>query len=177
MNKFNIDINPNSLWYIVIYSGIIFLFVLVGIFPLYHYNSNLIEKNKELKNQIEEQKELKPVYLNLLKTLNNKGLRILPNPEKKTIPRGEAGKFQDDIRLIAGRAGLMTVSLKPDLSTLDGSSTSLLHNLVLKGEFVNFRKMLIGLGAIPYLDRIEEISCQQGTDYMEFKMKVWIALK
>ena len=53
MNKFNIDINPNSLWYIVIYSGIIFLFVLVGIFPLYHYNSNLIEKNKELKNQID----------------------------------------------------------------------------------------------------------------------------
>ena len=177
MNKFNIDINPNSFWYIVIYSGIIFLFVLVGIFPLYHYNSNLIEKNKELKNQIEEQKELKPVYLNLLKTLNNKDLRILPNPEKKTIPRGEAGKFQDDIRMIAGRAGLMTVSLKPDLSTLDGSSTSLLHNLVLKGEFVNFRKMLIGLGAIPYLDRIEEISILQNPDSLEFRMKIWIAIK
>jgi hypothetical protein len=109
--------------------------------------------------------------------LNNKDLRILPNPEKKTIPRGEAGKFQDDIRMIAGRAGLMTVSLKPDLSTLDGSSTSLLHNLVLKGEFVNFRKMLIGLGAIPYLDRIEEISILQNPDSMEFRMKIWIAIK
>jgi len=177
MNKFNINRHQDSFWYIVIYSGIIFLFVLVGIFPLYHYNSNLIEKNKELKNQIEEQKELKPVYLNLFNTLNNKDLRILPNPEKKTIPRVEAGKFQDDIRTIAGRAGLMTVSLTPDLSTLAGSSTSLLHNVVLKGEFASFRKMLIGLGAVPYLDRIEEISVQQGTDSMEFKMKVWIAVK
>jgi len=177
MNKFNIDINQNSFWYIVIYSGIIFLFVLVGIFPLYHYNSNLIEKNKELKIQIEEQKEIRPIYLNLLNNINNKDVRVLPNPEKKTIPRGEAAKFQDDVRMIAGRAGLMTVSLTPDLSTLAGSSTSLLHNVVLKGEFANFRKMLIGLGAVPYLDRIEEISILQNSDSMEFRMKIWIALK
>ena len=109
--------------------------------------------------------------------MNNKDLLILPNPEKKTIPRGEAGKFQDDIRTIAGKSGLMTVSLTPDLSTLAGSSTSLLHNVVLKGEFANFRKMLIGLGSIPYLDRIEEINIQQNPDSMEFKMKIWIALK
>jgi hypothetical protein len=177
MNKININIRQNSFWYIVTYSGIISLFVLVGIFPLYHHNSNLIEKNKELKNQIEEQKELGPVYLTLLKVINNKDLHILPNPEKKTIPRGEAGKFQDDIRTIAGRAGLMTVSLTPDLSALAGSSTSLLHNVVLKGEFANFRKMLIGLGSVTYLDRIEEISILQNPDSMEFRMKIWIALK
>jgi hypothetical protein len=48
---------------------------------------------------------------------------------------------------------------------------------VLKGEFADFRKMLIELGAVPYLDKIEEISYTQGTESMEFKMKVWIALK
>ena len=177
MKKFNINIHQNSFWYIVTYSGIIFLFVLVGIFPLYHYNSNLIDENKKLKNQIEEQKELGPIYLNLLKILNNKDLRVLPNPEKTTIPRGEAGKFQDDFRKIAGNAGLMMVSLTPDLNTSAGSSTSLLHNVVLKGEFANFRKMLIGLGSVPYLDRIEEINIQQYPDSMEFRMKIWIALK
>ena len=177
MNKFNININQDRFWYIITYSGIILFFLLVGIFPLYHYNSKLIEKNKELKNQIEEQKELRPVYLNLLKTLSNKDLRILPNPEKKPISRGEAEKFQDDIRTIARQAGLMTIALSPDLSTLAGSSTSLLHNVVLKGEFANFRKMLIGLGVVPYLDSIEEINIQQYPDSMEFKMKIWIALK
>jgi Tfp pilus assembly protein PilO len=177
MNKFNINIDQDRIWYIVTYIGIIALFVLLGIFPLYHYNANLLDKNKELKNQIEDQKELKPVYLNLLKTLNNKDLLILPNPEKKTISREEAGRFQDDIRTIALHAGLKNVSVTPDLSTLAGSSTSLLHNVVLKGEFANFRQILIGLGAVPYLDRIEEISIMQNPDSMEFRMKIWIALK
>jgi hypothetical protein len=79
--------------------------------------------------------------------------------------------------MIAGKAGLTMVSLKPDLSTLAGSSTSLLHNIVLKGEFANFRKMLIGLEAVPYLDRIEEISILQYPDSLEFRMKIWIAIK
>jgi hypothetical protein len=177
MKKFNVNINPKSFWYIAICSGIIFLFVLAIIFPLYYYNSNLIQDNKKLKDQIEEQKELGPIYLSLLKIKNNKDLRVLPHPEKTTILRGEVGKFQDDFRKIAGNAGVMMVSLTPDLNTLAGSSSSLLHNVVLKGEFANFRKVLIGLGSIPYLDRIEEINIQQYPDSMEFRMKIWIALK
>ena len=93
MKKFNINIHKKSLWYILTYGGIIVLFLLVGIFPLYHYNSNLIQDNKKLKDQIEEQKELGPIYLSLLKIKNSKDLRVLPHPEKTTILRGEAGKF------------------------------------------------------------------------------------
>jgi hypothetical protein len=176
MKKFNINIPKRSLWYLMICGGIILLFVLVGIFPLYQYNSHRINENKKLKYQIEEQKELGPIYLTLLKIMENKDLRVLPNPKKATIPRVEAGKFQDAFRTIAGKSGLMTISLTPDLTTLAESSTFLLHNAVLKGEFANFRKMLIGLGAVPYLDRIEEIRIQQNPDSMEFRMKIWIAL-
>ena len=176
MKKFNIDIPQKSLWYLMVCGGIILLFVLAGIFPLYQYNSHRLNENKKLEYQIEEQKELGPIYLTLLKIMENKDLRILPNPKKATIPRVEAGKFQDAFRAIAGKSGLMTISLTPDLTTLAESSTFLLHNAVLKGEFANFRKMLIGLGTVPYLDRIEEIRIQQNPDSMEFRMKIWIAL-
>ena len=50
------------------------------------------------------------------------------------------------------------------------------HHIVLKGELLIF-EMLIELGTVPYLDKIGEISYMQGTASMEFKMKVWIALK
>jgi hypothetical protein len=59
---------------------------------------------------------------------------------------------------------------------LAGSPPFLLYNAVLEGEFANFRKMLIELGALPYLDRIEEIRIQQNPDSMEFRIKIWIAL-
>ena len=176
MKKFNINIPEKSLWYLMICGGIILLFVLVGIFPLYQYNSHRLNENKRLEYQIKEQKELGPIYLTLLKIMENKDLRVLPNPKKATIPRVEAGKFQDAFRAIADKSGLMTISLTPELTTLAESSTFLLHNAVLKGEFDNFRKMLIGLGAVPYLDRIEEIRIQQNPDSMEFRMKIWIAL-
>jgi hypothetical protein len=176
MKKFDININPKSLMYIVCCFVIIFIFVLFGV-ALNHYNSIIIDENNKLKSQIKDQQELKPEYEKLLKILSEKDVLALPNPEKKAIARGEAGKFQDDFRMIAGKAGLMMVSNTPDLNTLAGSSSSLLHNVVLKGEFANFRKMLIGLGAVAYLDRIEEINIQQNPDSMEFKMKIWIALK
>jgi len=120
----NINVDPKNFWYLVIYGGIIFLIVLVGIFPLYKYNSSLNKENQELKYKIEEQKELGPVYLNLLKSADDKTVRLFPSPEKTTIPRSEAGKFQDDFRAIAGKAGLTIMSFTPDLSTLAGSSTS-----------------------------------------------------
>ena len=113
----------------------------------------------------------------LLNAMKNKDLLVLPHPEKTALPRAEAGKFQDDFQMIAGKSGLKVVSFTPDINTSAGPSTSFLHNIVLKGELADFRKMLIELGAIPYLDRIEEISIQQNTDSMEFKMKIWIAIK
>ena len=110
------------------------------------------------------------------KALESKDLQVLPNPKKTTISREEAEKFQNVFRAIAGQSGLMTISLTPDLSTMAGSSKFLLNNAVVKGEFVNFRKMLIALTAIPYLDRIEEISISQHSDSMEFRIKIWLAL-
>ena len=164
MNKSNANVNPKSILYLFIYGGIIFIIILVGILPLYLKTSANIKENEKLTYQIKEQSDLRPVYSSLLNAMKDKDLLVLPNPEKKPLPRLEAGKFRDD-------------SFVPDSSTSTGASTSLLHNIVLKGEFADFRKMLIELGAVPYLDKIEEISYMQGTASMEFKMKVWIALK
>jgi hypothetical protein len=176
MNKFKLDIPEKSLWYLVICGGIILLFLLVVIFPVYRYQTSSANEVKKMEYQIEAQKELGPIYLTLLKTMENKDPRILPNPPKTKISRAESGKFQNVLKTIAEKSGLRIVSSTPDLSALAGSPPFLLHNAVLKGEFANFRKMLIELGALPYLDRIEEIRIQQNSDSMEFRIKIWIAI-
>ena len=177
MSKMNVDVNKNSFLYLIIYGGIVFIIILVGILPLYLKTSGNVKENEKLKYQIKQQNDLGPLYDSLLNEVKNSGSLVLPNPAKKPVLRLEAGKFQYDFQAIAKKSGVIIVSFVPDLSTSTGSSTSFLHNIVLKGEFADFRKMLIELGAVPYLDRIEEISYKQGTVSMELKMKVWIALK
>jgi hypothetical protein len=135
MNKFKLDIPEKSLWYLVICGGIILLFLLVVIFPIYRYQTNRAGEIKKMEYQIEAQKELGPIYLTLLKTMENKDPRILPNPPKTIIPRAESGKFQNVLKTIAEKSGLRIVSSTPDLSALAGSPAFLLHNAVLKGEF------------------------------------------
>lgn len=176
MKKLNLNIPEKSLGYLFVCGGIILLIALLGIFPLYKYNDNNLNQIKKLENQLVAQKELGPIYLTLSKTMEKKEARLLPNPKKTTISREEAGKFQDVFKTITGKSHLRIVSLTPDLSKLTGTPPFLLHSAALRGEFANFRKMLIELGEVPYLDRIEEISIQQFPDSMEFRLKIWIAI-
>ena len=177
MNKVNININEKSFLYLIIYGGIILIIILVGILPLYMKTSNQIKENDKLRYQIKEQKELAPINSILLNASKEKNVFVLPNPEKIALPRSESGKFQTDFQMLAKKSGLKLISFKPDINTSASPSKSFLHDVVLNGEWNDLRKMLIELGGLPYLDRIEEIGIQQGAGSMEFNMKVWIALK
>jgi Tfp pilus assembly protein PilO len=178
MKKINININKkNSILYLVIYGGIILIIILVGILPYYLKISNQVKENDKLKYHIKEQKELGPVYQTLIKANENKDVFVLPHPEKTELPRLDTRKFQTDFQNAAKKSGLKVVSFTPDINTSASTSTSFLHNIVLKGELADFRRMLIELGSIPCIDRIEEINIQQNTGSMEFKIKVWIAIK
>mgnify|MGYP007068916659 CR=1 FL=1 len=68
MNKFNFNIPQKSLWYLLVCGGIILLFVLAGIFPLYRYNASQAKEIKNLESQLRAQGELGPIYLKLTAT-------------------------------------------------------------------------------------------------------------
>ncbi len=176
MKKLNLNIPEKSLGYLFVCGGIILLVVLLGIFPLYKINDNKSNETKKMENLLAAQKDLGPIYLTLSKTMEKKEARVLPNPPKITVSREEAGKFQDVFKTITGKTNLRTISLTPDLSKLTANPPFLVQSAVLRGEFANFRKMLIELGGVPYLDKIEEISIQQFPDSMEFRLKMWIAI-
>lgn len=177
MNKININFDKNNFLNLIIYGGIVLIIILVGILPLSLKVSGQVKENEKLTYQIKEQKELAPVYANLIAALQKKDSFALPHPEKIPLARSEAGRFQADFRMVAQKSGLGVEAFTPDINSAASPSVSFLHHIVLRGDFSGLRKMLIGLGALAYLDRIEEIEIQQTAGSMEFKMKVWIALK
>ncbi len=176
MDKFKFKIPEKVLWTLGICAGILLLLIIAGILPLSQYNASIRKDIKELQQGIEEKKSLNSTYAMLMKNMDKKDSLILPNPAKTTLPRHEANKFQDVFKEITVKSGLKIVSISPEVNALTGSSNHLLHTAIVKGEFVDFRKMLIGLGYLPYLERIEEISLQQYPDALEFRLKILIAL-
>lgn len=177
MKKININIHKkNSVLYLIICGGIILIIVLAIILPYHFKISKQVKENDKLKYQIQEQKELAPVHEMLIHADENKDTLVLPHPERTVLPRAEAQKFQTDFKQATMKSGLKLIELTPDINTSASPSNSFLHHIVLKGELANFRKLLIELGTIPYVDRIEEMNIQQNTGSMDFKLKVWIAI-
>lgn len=176
MKKINFSMPEKSIWYLFVCGGIILLIVLAGIFPLYKINANSSLEIKRLEDQLAAQKDLGPIHLALTKAVKEKKDPALPNPTRKPVSREEAGKFPDVFKAIAEKAGLRFVSITPDLSRLNGAPPFLLQSAVIRGDFANFRKLLIHLGEIPYLEKIEEVSLEQLPHTMEMKIKIWLAV-
>ncbi|KAF0157763.1 MAG: hypothetical protein FD159_1339 [Syntrophaceae bacterium] len=176
IKKLNQRIPANSLSYILIYGGIIILVVLSGIIPLNRYNANRSQDIKEIQARIDEQKGLGGLYQSLKIASGKKENHILPNPAKTRLSRQDVDKIQDIFRAEAGKSGLIIASLTPDVKTMASGSQNLLYNMTIKGEFANFQRLLVSLGALSYIDQFEDINIKQNGDSMEFRLKIWIAL-
>jgi len=174
MNKLNLNIPEKSLWYLFVCAGIIVLISLLTIFPMHKINAHKSNELNKLENQLAAQKDMGPIYLMLTKTMENKKELKLPNPPQKTISREEATKFPDIFKEVAEKSGLRMLSITPDLTKLSAGQPSLVYNVVVRGDFINFRKLLIGLGDISYLEKIEEVSVKQLSDSMEMQTIVWL---
>ncbi|HON59121.1 MAG TPA: hypothetical protein PLT45_06245 [Smithella sp.] len=177
MKDLNFNLTKKSLWAVVVYAAVIVLFVLVAIVPFYLANRKIAGENDKIKARIEEQKQLGPIYASILDEMKKKDMLVLPNPAPEKLSRENTAKFKSDFKAIADKSKVKLLSFTPNLSTLSGSSSSLLHQVALKGEFSGFQKLLIELGGIPYVDKIEDMEIRQNNDGMDLKMKVWVGLK
>lgn len=176
LNKINQNIPSNSVSYMLICGGIIVLIGLLLIIPFYRYNAGIANESKSIQQQIDEQKELTETYQFLKIAKAKKQTYALPNPAGEKLSKQDMSKFPEAFRFETEKSGMTTASLVLDTKTMTGQSQSLMYNATVKGDFADFRRLLIRLGDLPYIDQIEEISIKQDRDNMEFKLKIWIAL-
>ena len=165
-----------SITYLLICLFGVLVFIFAGLIPSQRSLAKLDRDIKTVTFQIEEHKTLSPIYESLQKRLMAKGSGALPFPARNTLPRDQVSKVPKTFGEIAGKCNMEAVSVAPDLKSLNRGSRFLLFHTVVRGDFLNFRKLLIGLGEVAYVERIEEIQIQQNPDALEFKMKVWVAI-
>jgi hypothetical protein len=154
----------------------VLLIVLAGIVPQQMAVARLDNRIAGIQFQVEEQNRLYPYYQLLHAGPHSGGSKVLPFPASSPLSRTKIDTVPSIIREQAQKAHIDMVAASPDLNTLGGEQRFLLVNATLKGDFLNFRKFLIGLGGVPCLEGIEEIRIQQNEDSMEFRMKLWLSI-
>ena len=156
--------------------GGLLIFLLAVVLPLYGSLSGLDRRIQDVRQQVDEQKTLQPLHQALKAKGRNVAPSVLPTPERGKLSRDLIGTVPSALRRIGQNAGMESFSVSPDVNSLAGNSPFLLVRVVAQGDFMNFRRYLIGLGELPWLDRVEEIEIRQNPDIMEFRVTVRLAL-
>jgi hypothetical protein len=158
--------------------GALLILGLVFMFPVQRSTAGLDGQIKDIRVQIEEQKALQPIY-QALKAKNQTtaaAASILPIPESAKLSKDLVRVVPSTVRRIAKNSDMEMISVSPDVTSLANESRHLLVRAVLRGDFMNFRKFLIGVGELSYLERLEEIEIQQDPNFMEFRIKMRLML-
>jgi Tfp pilus assembly protein PilO len=176
IKKLSVDLPKQSLTYIGIGVIVILLFILLGIVPAGKSLSNLDARTTEVKYRIEEQQALAPFYQSLKDRSGKEDLKFLPMPAKGSLPHARISTISTVLGDAARSSGMSLVSASPVISAMSGGAQTLPVNVILQGSFMNFRKFLISIGGIPYVQHIEEISIQEAPNTREFRLKILLAV-
>jgi hypothetical protein len=156
-------------------AGVI-IFIFAGILPNIWTMEDLRRQATDAQFRLEEKRTLSPLQKSLLDKSLKKGSNILPLPVKGKLARTEINTLPITFGALAKMSGMSMTSAIPNINALTGDATSLSVNVILRGDFINFRKFLIQLGGTPSVQQIEEITLQQKQDSKEFRLKIWVAV-
>ena len=164
-----------SIGYLLICTLGILAFILIGPYVSGKFLIKMDMEIKKLQIQREKKQLLYPFYQKVFKKLQIEPKK-LPSPPKSTFPRDKTDKISSIFSEILQKINLETISIIPDVKSIANGSNLFFVNLVVKGNFFDFRTFLIELGGNPYLQHIEEIKIQQVPGDKKLSLKIWLAL-
>ncbi|MDI9570421.1 MAG: hypothetical protein QM278_06835 [Pseudomonadota bacterium] len=154
----------------------ILIFVMGGILPEKKAMERLNRTITEKKNALAEQEALAPLFVAAKADAERKGTKVLPLPPPGKLPQDRINELPVALRTAAQMSGMTLVSATPNPGGMTGDLQFIPVEVVLRGGFMDFRKFLIQIGGISYLQHIEEITVKENADFREFRLKVWTAV-
>ncbi len=178
-NKIRLPRLPQrSFFYILICSSGILFLLLLGIIP---NQKEIASLDKEI-NSISVRAADEKILMTLFKGLLKKGSHIaditkLPFPKEKGLGKSKVATISSNFQKIAHSSNLDLIKCSLDLGELDSLSGRLKVNLSLEGELHDFRKFMIGLGELPFVDHLEQIKITAGYKAKIYNIKIWLVVE
>jgi len=171
-----IKIPRQSIIYLVFCLTGVLILLFGGILPAKATLDELEADAAVAQYRIAEQKALAPLYQALQEKNTRKESALLPLPGKGKLPKDKIDTLPTGIAAAVKASGMTLVSAVPNVGTLTGDAQFIAVDIILCGNFINFRKFLIALGGTPYVEHIEEIAIQAKPDIKEYRLKLWVAV-
>ncbi len=181
MEKINFDFQlPKEANKIIVLSLIFLLSLLIFIFLIIVPNQYRIKKidlkTTEIKNIIEKQKILSPLYNHLKNKKNPSEFNGIKITKKGKLSKKDISNISQIISKIVKESRLSLEWCIPDIKTLNNSSGLLKIDMLVSGKFSRFRDFLISLCETSFLEKIESIEINSSTGYKKYSITYWIAL-
>jgi Tfp pilus assembly protein PilO len=165
---------PRTVLYLLIGSGVIVLFVLLGIIPMQKRLQQQDRDIEQKKFRIEEQHALHPIYLKMLAIAKAGGTTAPKLPDREGLGQKAVSEITDSLAQLIIQAGLEAQSVVPDPSSLGKGSKSLAVNIHVRGSLERFRGFLDALAMLPSYENVETLKVQPGNGPRDYTITVWL---
>lgn len=166
---------PKTALYLLIGSGVVVLFVLLGIIPM---QKHLLQQDRDIeqaKFRIEEQSALHPIYMKMLGIAKARGATAPKLPEKQSMSQKDVSELTDTLAQLIVKSGLEAQTVAPDPSSLGKGSKFLAVNIHVKGQLEQLREFLGELAMMPSFENIESLKVEPGGGPRDCTVRVWLA--
>ncbi len=155
----------------------IIVFLCAAVIPAYLSIVDLEQKISNARYRLDQHQALLPLYESLKKA-PRADFPALAAPVKKSLKKADVDSALTAVRDIAGKSSIAVNYINPDLSYTSAHAQSLALDVSLRGKFENFRPVLADIGALPYVEDLENLSIQRepNGEALDFKIKIIVAL-
>jgi hypothetical protein len=153
MNK--TKVHSSNLIYLALCLLAVIAFFFVGIFPNLSALKNMDEEIIVLKQKVDTQALLYPVYRKLLEQITQNPPTKLSVPEKKKISHSQLSQINDIFGRLAAASRVTFDNAVPDASNYLEDVGYFTMNVDFSGDYFNLRELLLGICQLPFLESVD----------------------
>ncbi len=160
---------------IICVAGLLLL-LFGGVIPAAKQIEQTKSEIKQLDTALKEHEALVPVYAMLQQQNERTTLAPLPTPARNPLLIESLTDLPNLFEGMARDAGLQLVSATPQVRSLRDGNEALRMDARVRGEYRNMKALLMLLGELPYIERIEGVSVDVVEAGKEMRLTIWLGI-
>jgi hypothetical protein len=163
--------------HIAICAGMLVLFVIVTLQPLYQKYTELLQRGRLLKGQIATHAVLLPLHTELNTENGFRYLSHSKTTEHVPLSAREFAGIHAQVEKISNRCGLQLLNVSPRVSSLSDKRQFLGVNVMADGAFVDMQLFLNSLMQLPSFFYLEKVRISEGVGAEQIEALVWLSIE